>query len=129
MCTVPGTCTWVTVYIAAGFEISTTRRFPTPLVVPAEGLDNVQLGAQPEGTVQGNIMVAGDDKVALKGLRVMLAGHCDQIGLIVQHIDDEGFLFIQPIGGWDPEVLIGQRMSVWTESGPILGVIARLSPP
>jgi hypothetical protein len=45
-----------------------------PLVVPAEGLDNVQLGAQPEGTVQGNIMVAGDDKVALKGLRVMLAG-------------------------------------------------------
>ena len=35
-------------------------------------------------------------------LRVMLAGHCDQIGLIVQHIDDEGFLYVQPIGGWDP---------------------------
>ena len=29
----------------------------------------------------------------------MLAGHCDQIGLIVQHIDDKGFLYIQPIGG------------------------------
>jgi endoglucanase len=58
-------------------------------------------------------------------LRIMLAGHCDQIGLIVQHIDDEGFLYVQPIGGWDPEVLIGQRMTVWTAGGPIPGVIAR----
>jgi endoglucanase len=55
----------------------------------------------------------------------MLAGHCDQIGLIVQHVDDEGFLYVQPIGGWDPEVLIGQRMIVWTAGGPIPGVIAR----
>jgi hypothetical protein len=44
------------------------------LVVPAEGLDDVRLGLQPEGTVQGNIVVAGNDKVALKGLAVMLAG-------------------------------------------------------
>ena len=47
----------------------------------------------------------------------MLAGHCDQIGLIVQHVDDEGFLYVQPIGGWDAEVLIGQRMTVWTAGG------------
>lgn len=58
-------------------------------------------------------------------LRLMLAGHCDQIGLIVQHIDDEGFLYIQPIGGWDPMQLIGQRMTVWTDHGPLFGVIAR----
>ena len=58
-------------------------------------------------------------------LRVMLAGHCDQIGLIVQHIDDEGFLYVQPIGGWDPLQLIGQRMTVWAGDGPIFGVIAR----
>ena len=58
-------------------------------------------------------------------LRIMLAGHCDQIGLIVQHIDEDGFLYVQPIGGWDPEVLIGQRMTVWTASGPVAGVIAR----
>ena len=58
-------------------------------------------------------------------LRVMLAGHCDQIGLIVQHIDDDGFLYVQPIGGWDPEVLIGQRMTVWTKDGAVPGVIAR----
>ncbi len=55
----------------------------------------------------------------------MLAGHCDQIGLIVQHIDDEGFIYVQPIGGWDPQMLIGQRMTVWTADGPVFGVIAR----
>jgi endoglucanase len=58
-------------------------------------------------------------------LRVMLAGHCDQIGLILQHVDDDGFLYVQPIGGWDAQVLIGQRMTVWTENGPVCGVIAR----
>ena len=58
-------------------------------------------------------------------LRVMLAGHCDQIGLIVQHIDDDGFIYVQPIGGWDPKVLIGQRMTVWGKEGPVCGVIAR----
>ena len=50
-------------------------------------------------------------------LRVMLAGHCDQIGLIVQYIDEQGFLYVQPIGGWDPQMLIGQRMTVWTTGG------------
>jgi len=58
-------------------------------------------------------------------VRVMLAGHCDQIGLIVQYIDENGFLYAQSIGGWDPQVLIGQRMNVWTKNGPIFGIIAR----
>jgi endoglucanase len=57
--------------------------------------------------------------------RLMLAGHCDQIGLIVRHIDDNGFLYVQAIGGWDPLQLIGQRMTVWTDGGPVFGVIAR----
>ncbi|HEV2970659.1 MAG TPA: M42 family peptidase, partial [Pirellulales bacterium] len=54
-------------------------------------------------------------------LRVMLAGHCDQIGLLVQHIDAEGYLYCQTIGGWDPIQLIGQRMTVWTTGGAIPG--------
>lgn len=70
----------------------------------------------------GNV-IAGKNPDA--PFRVMLAGHCDQIGLIVQHIDKEGFLYVQPIGGWDPIVLVGQRMRVWTKSGPLFGVIAR----
>ncbi len=58
-------------------------------------------------------------------VRLMLAGHADQIGLIVSFIDDEGFIYTQTVGGWDPQQLIGQRMTVWSSSGPIPGVIAR----
>lgn len=57
--------------------------------------------------------------------RLMLAGHCDQIGLIVQYIDSDGYLYIQSIGGWDPQMLVGQRTTVWTDGGPVLGVIGR----
>ena len=57
--------------------------------------------------------------------RVLLAGHCDQIGLIVKHIDDKGFLRVSTVGGWDIQQLIGQPMQVWTADGPVPGVIAR----
>lgn len=57
--------------------------------------------------------------------RIMLAGHCDQIGLMVKHIDDQGFLWCDPIGGWDVQMLIGQNMVVWNQAGPVKGVIAR----
>ncbi len=57
--------------------------------------------------------------------RIMLAGHCDQIGLMVKHIDDRGFLWVHAIGGWDPQVLLGQSVQVWSHSGPLPGVIAR----
>lgn len=57
--------------------------------------------------------------------RVMFAGHCDQIGFLVQYIDSDGYIYVQPIGGWDPQNLIGHRMQIWTDNGPIGGVIAR----
>jgi len=72
--------------------------------------------------VHGNVIVARNPEAPL---RVMLAGHCDQIGFLVQFIDNEGFLYVQPIGGWDPVVLIGQKLTVWTASGPIFGAMAR----
>jgi tetrahedral aminopeptidase len=72
--------------------------------------------------LHGNVIVVKNPNAPL---RLMFAGHCDQIGLIVQHVDDDGFLYIQQIGGWDPQVLIGQRMTVWTDQGPVFGVIAR----
>jgi tetrahedral aminopeptidase len=72
--------------------------------------------------LHGNVIVVKNPD---NPFRVMLAGHCDQIGLIVQHIDDEGFIYVQQIGGWDPQMLIGQRMNVWTAKGPVFGVIAR----
>jgi putative aminopeptidase FrvX len=57
--------------------------------------------------------------------RVMLAGHCDQIGLMVQYIDSDGFLYVQPIGGWDMQILLGQCLTVWAKDGPAPGVVAR----
>jgi endoglucanase len=60
--------------------------------------------------------------------RIMLAGHCDQIALMVQHIDDNGFLYVQPIGGWDMQILLGQHLVVWSQQGPVPGVIARRAP-
>jgi tetrahedral aminopeptidase len=60
--------------------------------------------------------------------RIMLAGHCDQIALMVQHIDDNGFLFVQPMGGWDMQILLGQHLTVWTRQGPIAGVVSRKAP-
>jgi endoglucanase len=72
--------------------------------------------------LHGNVIAAKNPEAPIK---LMFAGHCDQIGFLVQFIDNEGFLYVQPIGGWDPQVLLGQRMTVWTGDGPILGVIAR----
>jgi endoglucanase len=74
----------------------------------------------------GNVIavVYPKDKAAA-GHRVMLAGHCDQIALMVQHVDENGFLYVQPIGGWDMQILLGQHLTVWAREGPIHGVIAR----
>ena len=58
-------------------------------------------------------------------LRVMLSGHADQIGLLVTHINDQGFIYTNTIGGWDPQQLIGQRMTIYADTGPIPAVIAR----
>jgi len=54
-----------------------------------------------------------------------IAGHLDEIGLVVTHIDDKGFIWFAPIGGWDPQVLVGQRVEVATANGPIRGVAGR----
>ena len=57
--------------------------------------------------------------------RVMLAGHIDEIGLQVTHIDENGFLFFDEIGGWDSQVLVGQRVLVLAEEGQVPGVIGK----
>ncbi len=72
--------------------------------------------------VHGNVIVGVNTNAPV---RVVLAGHADQIGLVVTHIDDNGFIYTLPVGGWDPQQLIGQRMTIWTKGGPVPAVIAR----
>jgi len=57
--------------------------------------------------------------------RVMMAGHIDEIGLQITHIDEEGFLYFAEIGGWDPQVIVGQRMRVMGSSGDVPGVVGK----
>jgi putative aminopeptidase FrvX len=56
---------------------------------------------------------------------IMLDGHIDEIGVIVQHIDNEGIVYISPIGGWDPQVLVGQRIRFFGRGGDVIGVVGK----
>lgn len=56
---------------------------------------------------------------------VMLAGHVDEIGLQVTHVDKNGYLYVAEIGGWDPQVLVAQRVRVLGRDGDVLGVIGK----
>jgi putative aminopeptidase FrvX len=54
-----------------------------------------------------------------------VVGHIDEIGLVVTHIDEKGFLWFAPIGGWDPQILVGQRVEVRGKDGLVPGVAGR----
>jgi endoglucanase len=58
-------------------------------------------------------------------LRVMLAGHVDQIGLMITHITDDGYLYFASIGGVDEAIVPTQRVLVHSASGPVPGVIGK----
>jgi endoglucanase len=59
------------------------------------------------------------------GPTLAIVGHIDEIGVIVTHIDDEGYLWFTGVGGWDPQILIAQRVVVKTRDGVIPGVIGK----
>jgi endoglucanase len=56
---------------------------------------------------------------------VLVEGHIDEIGVQIMHIDEEGYLWIDEIGGWDAQVLLGQRIVFAGKSGPVMGVVGR----
>lgn len=72
--------------------------------------------------VHGNLIAAWNPDAKL---RVMLAGHCDQIGLMVKYIDDNGFIHISPIGGFDAAVLPGSHVEIATKKGLVPGVVGQ----
>jgi len=59
--------------------------------------------------------------------RVMFAGHYDEIGFQISYIDEKGFLWIQALGGWDPQIAQGQRVQISTKKGIIKGVIGKVA--
>lgn len=73
-----------------------------------------------ETDIHGNVHAVINPEAEL---RVMLAGHCDEIGLMVQFIDDKGFLTMSCIGGVNVPLLQGERILIHTSRGPVPGVI------
>ncbi|MCB9554641.1 MAG: M42 family metallopeptidase [Deltaproteobacteria bacterium] len=72
--------------------------------------------------VHGNAIATLNPKGAP---HVMLAGHIDEIGFLVNHIEESGLIRFQPIGGHDMRGIAGRRVWVHAASGPILGVVGK----
>lgn len=72
------------------------------------------------GNVYGFIPGQGKDRP-----KVMLVGHCDEIGLQVKYIDDKGFIYFAAIGGVDAHLTPGKVVTIHTASGPLAGVIGK----
>jgi putative aminopeptidase FrvX len=97
----------------SGFEIAPARVWRTEAEAVADRVD---------ADVSGNSLATLNPGGAP---RVMLAGHIDEIGLMVTHIDDDGFLYLDGIGGWDPQVLVGQRVRILSREAEVVGVIGK----
>jgi putative aminopeptidase FrvX len=97
----------------SGFEAAAARVWRDEARTFAERVD---------GDVSGNsvAIINGDGSP-----RIMLAGHIDEIGVMVTHIDDEGFIYFEGIGGWDSQVLVGQRIRLLTRTGDVRGVVGK----
>ncbi|MFM9108070.1 MAG: M20/M25/M40 family metallo-hydrolase [Chloroflexota bacterium] len=59
------------------------------------------------------------------GPKVLIAGHIDEIGFVITHVDDNGSLWFEPLGGWDAQVVVGQRIRVLGTGGDVIGVIGK----
>ncbi len=85
----------------------------------ADSVDEVRTDAM--GNVVGTIEGSSDYEVAV-------AAHMDEIGFMVRHVTDEGFVQLDALGGWDPRVLRAQRVTIHTDDGEVSGVIGSVPP-
>jgi endoglucanase len=60
--------------------------------------------------------------------RLMLAAHADEIAMAVNYIADEGFLYVQKMGGVDAAITRAQRVVIHTRNGPVKGVVGNVAP-
>src|SRR4051794_17340872 len=97
----------------SGYEDAPARAFAEACAPFAEVQTDVM------GTVTARVKGKGE------GPSLAIVGHIDEIGLIVTHIDDKGYLSFIGVGGWDPTILVGQRLEVVTRAGAIPGVVGK----
>jgi putative aminopeptidase FrvX len=80
------------------------------------------------GTPRALVAAKGADAEraeAERARRLLVMGHIDEIGLIVTHIDDDGYLWFAEVGGWDPQILVGQRVVLEAKDGAVRGVVGK----
>src|SRR3954469_23296650 len=97
----------------SGYETAPARAFAEACAPFADVQTDVM------GTVTARVKGTGG------GPTVAFVGHIDEIGLIVTHIDDKGNLSFVGVGGWDPVILVGQRVEITTKDGVIPGVVGK----
>ncbi len=96
---------------------------PSGFEVPAQKIIKARMLSSADKIttdVHGNVIGVLNEKARLK---IMLAGHVDEIGLMITHIDANGYIYMAMIGGMDPKVVIGQRVSILSARRSVRGVI------
>lgn len=101
----------------SGFERAPARLWRAE----AEGFAEVRL----DGSGNSYATVGPRSASRARPPRVMFAGHIDEIGVMVTHVDEEGFLYFDPIGGWDSQIFVGQRVVLLGREGSVPGVIGK----
>jgi endoglucanase len=71
----------------------------------------------------GSLLCRRDARAGAAPQKVMLLCHMDEIGFLVSHVTDKGFLYLQPVGGFDPRNLFARRVLVCTAQGDFPGVM------
>jgi len=74
------------------------------------------------GTTVARVNGSGDAPL------MAVVGHIDEIALLVSHVSDKGYLHVVQSGGWDAQVLVGQRVQVLTRNGLVSGVVGQKPP-
>jgi putative aminopeptidase FrvX len=103
----------------SGYETAPAKAFAAACAPFAEVRTDVM------GTVTARVSGTHPPQTGPPAPTVAIVGHIDEIGLIVTHIDDKGYLAVTGVGGWDPGILVGQRVAVTTREGTIPGVVGK----
>jgi putative aminopeptidase FrvX len=98
----------------SGYELAPSRVWREEAETFADSVD-LDLVGNSFATVRGSG----------SGPKVLIAGHIDEIGFVITHVDEEGYLWFDQLGGWDSQVVVGQRIRILGTGGDVIGVIGK----
>ena len=71
----------------------------------------------------GSLLCRRNARAGAAAQKIMLLCHMDEIGFLVSHVNEQGFLYLQPVGGFDPRNLFSRRVLVCTDHGDLKAVM------